>query len=1049
MTKIDLNIVDRGTPGSNWNAEGFCLSPKHLDQVIEQKTDSSTALNSLPTPFARFFVAREAFRRTTEERDNKQIEAGFAYKQLVSSILDIYELLFNLKYHNNSFKNSGQKLEIREWDSATNLSRLEGRMPILHNAIVEYYTDDINEGTLHFLVYTENGRDLLLACSSPMTGFVTPPDLDRIQRKRNGITETTFAGDHYRDLHLRRKSGGEYFRDIRMFDERDPDFKNYMYKLFESDNVDSKFRAIKEYVRSFQHDEDIHNDYDQKLENVKTDQNNDLTINGLTIQSCDEADINNYFTPSIIKVPYRIERKRFKAVRYRNDDDPNRQYDYLLPFRPEIMNLLDGNDIDSDISIKKDSVAVRLRYHGREYTKEYATDPLHNGIGRIIDLNAAHINFNLGVFPNILSQRQEENNYFKIIVVAADEDADAHSFNIDQISLSFFKRESDNTYHEIQENDPDTPGVHSGRLPAVVRSQQKSKAVNDGTLFYELFDTAFDVVEVAIQGATGLIMPCWKESQVTPSAFTYAIDLGTSNTFMSRCRRGDNNRPELLRMDSPMIDYLHEIPDNRQRALSLRIEDSFFESAKRHIKTEFLPAIIDSEVYKFPIRTALCGKRNSMGVPALFDSHNIAFFYEKLMAGEDQTIHTDIKWNEEEKPLLRVFIRELLLIIKCDILQHNGDLSQTRIIWFRPLSFMGRTRNAYEEIWSSESRRILGINTDQIDCFSESEAPYYYFKRRDYIRDSDAVSVIDIGGGSTDFVYFRDNQPVMANSVHFGCDILWGNGFIQFENERANGIYRRYADKIHFKRDELEDMNTDFINVAQTTTKDIISFWLNNADACDIRNNLSTDFKPVFVYHLVSILYYMASMYKDYGHEAPKTVVFSGNGSRYIDNFICSDQRILTKVINMVFETVFGGTHNVNLKLPEERKESTCYGGLYRDPDAAGAAEKIYQGDVSADYETVGAINAHYETLTESLLKKYNELNNLYENALTLLKKENIIDHDANTKDYVEKAREDMETPLRNYYKSQVREKYQDEVPYKDSVFFLPIIDRIFNMTNL
>lgn len=1043
---IDLNIVNLNTPGTDWHAENTCLRPEQLNEVIEQTTNNSTALNSLPTPFARFFVAREAFRRTTEERINPNNMAGFAYKQLVSSILDIYELLFNLKYHNNSFKNNGQRLEIREWDSATNLSRLEGSMPILHNAIREYYNTDINEGTLHFLVYTENGRDLLLACSSPMTGFVTPPDLDRVQHNNNG----GFAGDHYRDLHLRRKpsTGGEYFRDIRMLEERDPDFKNYIFRLFNAANLDDRFNAIREYVRSFQHDPDIRNDYDQQLETVRTDQNNDLTINGLTIQFCDEADINSYFTPSIIKVPYRIERERFRAVRYR-DDDPKRQYDYLLPFKPEIMNLLDGNDIDSDISIRRDSVTVRLRYRDREYTKEYATDPLHNGIGRIVDLNAAHINFNLGVFPNILSQRQEENNYFKIIVVAADEDAEAHSFNIDQISLSFFKRGNDNTYHEIQEGVPNTPGVRWGRLPAVVRSQQKSKAVNDGTLFYELFDTAFDVVEVAIQEATGLIMPCWRNSQVTPSAFTYAIDLGTSNTFMSRCRRGDNNKPELLRMDSPMIDYLHEIPDDRQRALSLRIEDSFFERAKKHIKTEFLPAIIDNEVYKFPIRTALCGKRNSTGVPALFDSHNIAFFYEKLMAGEDQTIHTDIKWNEEEKPLLRVFIRELLLIIKCDILQHNGDLSQTRIIWFRPLSFMGRTRNAYEEIWSSESRRILGINTDQIDCFSESEAPYYYFKRRDYIRDSDAVSVIDIGGGSTDFVYFRDNQPVMANSVHFGCDVLWGNGFIQFENERANGIYLKYADRIHFKRNELEDMNTCFKNVDQATTKDIISFWLNNADACDIRNNLSTDFKPVFVYHLVSILYYMASMYKDYGHEAPKTVVFSGNGSRYIDNFICSDQRILTKVINMVFETVFGGTHNVNLKLPEERKESTCYGGLYRAPDAEDVAEKVYQGDVSADYETVGAIDAHYETLKKSLLEKYNELNNLYENALTLLKRENIIDHDANTKDYVEKAREGMETPLRNHYRSQVRERYQDEVPYKDSVFFLPIIDRIFNMTRL
>lgn len=35
------------------------------------------------------------------------------------------------------------------------------------------------------------------------------------------------------------------------------------------------------------------------------------------------------------------------------------------------------------------------------------------------------------------------------------------------------------------------------------------------------------------------------------------------------------------------------------------------------------------------------------------------------------------------------------------------------------------------------------------------------------------------------------------------------------------------------------------------------------------------------------------------------------------------------------------------------------------------------------------------------------------------------------------------------YYQSQVKEVYQEEVPLFDTVFFLPIIDRIFDLTNL
>ena len=318
-----------------------------------------------------------------------------------------------------------------------------------------------------------------------------------------------------------------------------------------------------------------------------------------------------------------------------------------------------------------------------------------------------------------------------------------------------------------------------------------------------------------------------------------------------------------------------------------------------------------------------------------------------------------------------------------------------------------------------------------------------------YIKDSDAVTVIDIGGGSTDFVYFRDNKPVMANSIHFGCDVLWENGFVEFEDVKQNGIYRRYADTLRFKRQDLENLNECFKNVDNAKTKDIINFWLSNSDFCDIRKNLSMDFKPVFVYHLTSILFYMAYMYKENNCLAPKTIVFSGNGSKYIDGFICSERRVLKQIIDLVFKHVFGGDHDVNLELPSERKESTCYGGLYRDPNAEDVPEKIYHGDKSANYSTVGDINNNFETLKRALLDKYREFNLLYKEVLDLLKKEHIIDNTADTAIYVKAANEDMGTPLNTYYKTQVKERYQNEVVLYDSVFFLPIINRIFEMTKI
>ena len=97
MSAIDLSIVSRGTAGSEWSAEKGKIDQAKLSEVSEDKTDNSSALNALPTPFARFFVVREAFRRLLDQRHDSSNEAGLAYEWLVSDCLDVFELLFNLR----------------------------------------------------------------------------------------------------------------------------------------------------------------------------------------------------------------------------------------------------------------------------------------------------------------------------------------------------------------------------------------------------------------------------------------------------------------------------------------------------------------------------------------------------------------------------------------------------------------------------------------------------------------------------------------------------------------------------------------------------------------------------------------------------------------------------------------------------------------------------------------------------------------------------------------------------------------------------------------
>ena len=489
MARVDLNIVDRGINGSKWVAEETALTADHLDKVIEQKTDNSGALNSLPTPFARFFVAREAFRRVHEEHLNPKNEAGFAYRQMVSDILDVFELLFYIKYHKNNTWRNGEKIELREWKSQEELAYIKEKMPVLYNSIHDYYTTDIREDKLYFLIYSENGKDKLLACSSPLTGFVTPPDMDKAKIKENNSIKVECAGEQYNNLQIRRKSSGFYFRDIKLFGDRDADFKNYMYNtLFGGDNVDSQFKEIKDYIHGFRNDNDIRNDYDQKMSPILTDQNDPLVINRLELMRLDEVDVMSFFTDTIIKLPYRISDKYFFGIKYQNDT-LERDYDYLMPFKAEVFNLFDGNIPDVSIHLNRNDITVSLRYNGKEYKKFYDRgDNYAASHGKIVDLSVDSLNFDLGLFPNILSNNDDENNYFKVIVVAADENPEPPYFNIDEINLTFYRREG--LVMKLVSEVTSDSNAQFGTLPSVVRSRQSiGTGEKSGTKFYEVFNT--------------------------------------------------------------------------------------------------------------------------------------------------------------------------------------------------------------------------------------------------------------------------------------------------------------------------------------------------------------------------------------------------------------------------------------------------------------------------------------------------------------------------------------------------------------------------------
>ena len=125
-----------------------------------------------------------------------------------------------------------------------------------------------------------------------------------------------------------------------LFGDRDKDFKNYMFQLFGSDDIDGRYKEFRDYIRLFQDDQDIIKNYSGKIGNITTESYEPLVINGLGIGFTDEEDINNFFQPTLVCLPYRINRDNFLGITYETEPKA-RDYDYLLPLKSEALSYLD------------------------------------------------------------------------------------------------------------------------------------------------------------------------------------------------------------------------------------------------------------------------------------------------------------------------------------------------------------------------------------------------------------------------------------------------------------------------------------------------------------------------------------------------------------------------------------------------------------------------------------------------------------------------------------------------------------------------------------
>lgn len=964
MENYKLNILQRNHNTTGWhNSELLSDSDITNIKVLDSRNDKS--LNAIPSPFARIHLFDAAFSLVYQDEQHGTNNSGEAYKKLVSDCFDVFELLFNW----NSHLNEGKNLEIIVWNKETETDSIqkefkekkiikeqEIRRSTQENKIfllqeVEGYKENLVAETLKlflrdgifkpfdsFHILKLDGESF--AGSSPLTGFFTTPnDLSKF-KIINPFTKRA------------------YFSRTRLFSDRDIKIKKFIYDFIIRDG-ESVFNDKYPVTRYLNHHSREISNINLNLTNLNSP-NNSVFGNSIKLKSSKERPSSDYFQPCLIRLNYKINESCF----YYPSNSGNEINDYLLPLTMAFFEDFDISKIPSAVRINEkdaDSVEVTITKENQKFSKTYQKTKISEIDGNIIELSGIElIKLNLGIFPfiKVINSNSEEisefNDFYRLMLVCKD---NKYRFDNDDFSLEFGK-------DKILINS-DESSIYK------IYKENRTILQKDNTLVgstYYSTNFCFDYIKVNLPNiyefqASGMIVPKWKEKKLGDKGIDYAIDFGTTTTFVAYT--DDQNHQSFpkkfeLKENEVPIALLNKPKDKRPqlRWIDCYMLDSnlpgfeeFFEVQKQ----EFIPSIFNSDKYDFPFRTAVYEKRAipSNRRASLLNS-NIAFSYQKdpdyvTSPNNEQHYIPNLKWNIKKdnlKESIEIFIEELFHLLRLKTLLNDGDPKKSKISWFSPLSFTPHSQFTYSDIWGSKYEQIFkGQRKEKLKNITESEAPYYYFSKiqsdssgAERIEDTSSVLTLDIGGGTTDLMYFQNGRPIIGSSFHFGANIIWGDGYGEFNDSKFNGIYLALKESVSKRLSSskessglLKSLNEKLNHESSEFGSDeILNFWIANDSESKVIEDLKKGaFKLSYLLHLSALLFHSFKLLKYNLKPAPKCLIFTGNGSKYVD--LIQTKEYIEKISKYFLDKIFEQDSKPQVIMPSRnRKEATCFGGLYQ-----------------------------------------------------------------------------------------------------------------------
>lgn len=661
--------------------------------------------------------------------------------------------------------------------------------------------------------------------------------------------------------------------------------------------------------------------------------------------------------------------------------------------------------------------------------------------------------FGVTLFPFIKTNNPNIEAYYRVQLV--DRDVTGILKNTDY-DLKFFS----NTEH-------DAVDVRAKKT----RSSKKPDAVETATSQYYVLHNEFDFIQiknVVASGASGIIIPKWQPYSQGNEVFSFAVDFGTTNTHIEYKIGNGSPKPFDITADDVQIATLFHPTKTTEDfggtgAIAIR----------ELIEHEFVPQHLgNGSEYKFPHRTVIA-ESHSLNVEtetfSLAD-FNIPFIYERKP--EKDKIQSNLKWAKKEKgneKRIRAYFEKIIMLLRNKVLFNRGNLSQTKLVWFYPSSMKPARKSQLESTWN-ELFNLYFNPTQQAVGITESLAPFYYFKGTNKLQGGSFKPVvsIDIGGGTTDVVVFKQNKPLLMTSFKFAANAIFGDGFSEYGAASSNGLISKYFPYYEnlLATNKLYDLSKVLSSIKdKNKTEDINAFFFsieNNPKIKDKKlfsyNSLlanDEDLKIIFIYFYSAIIFHIADLMKKKQIELPKHIVFSGTGSKVL-NVITTDLKILSKLSKTIFENVYGSKFDSDgLSIETEKempKEVTCKGGLMLNAE-----------DLAIDIRTIKATHTclndvdklTYDQLDETAKAKIanyvSEFNNFFFN---LNAQYSFSDYFNVTTKSLEIFKDELSKHLRDYleegleYNKKLDEIATDDKEIEETLFFYPIIGAINNLSN-